>query len=162
MTAAPAPPPAPPSSLFRAQAQPDLAKERASIVICHSLPTNWVGAAWAGEPCPPDARQHGYVYLVGRTMFETDRLPEGFVPRCNAMNEVWVPSEFSRGVFAASGVDPRKLRVVPEGVNTTFFDPERYRPARLPVGDIVFGSPKDRSAGARLHACARVLWGDGA
>jgi hypothetical protein len=64
------------------QAQPDKqGKERASIIICHSLPTNWVGAAWAGEPCPPDARDHGYVYLVGRTMFETDRLPEAFVPR---------------------------------------------------------------------------------
>ncbi len=68
--------------LLAPQAQPDQqGRERASIIICHSLPTNWVGAAWAGEPCPPDAREHGYVYLVGRTMFETDRLPEAFVPR---------------------------------------------------------------------------------
>ena len=43
----------------------------------------------------------------------------------NAMNEVWVPSEWQRGTFAASGVEPSKIRVVPEGVNTTLFDPAR-------------------------------------
>lgn len=40
------------------------------------------------------------------------------------MHEVWVPSEWQRDTFVASGVEADKIRVVPEGVNTT---------VRLPV-----------------------------
>ncbi len=32
-----------------------------------------------------------------------------------------MPSSWARDVFAASGVDPAKLVVVPEGVNTTWW-----------------------------------------
>jgi glycosyltransferase involved in cell wall biosynthesis len=60
---------------------------------------------------------------VGRTMFGTDRVPDGWSERCNAMDEVWVPSEFNRETFAAAGVDPRKLRVLPAGVDTQVFRP---------------------------------------
>ncbi len=31
---------------------------------------------------------YGWAYSVARTMFETDRIPLFFVPRCNALNEV--------------------------------------------------------------------------
>lgn len=34
--------------------------------------------------------------------------------RLNAMNEIWVPSEWQRESFAASGIAADKLRVVPE------------------------------------------------
>lgn len=53
---------------------------RPAIVICHSLPTNWVMPEPIGngaDQCPPDATAHGYVYLVGRTMTETDRCVGG-------------------------------------------------------------------------------------
>jgi hypothetical protein len=33
---------------------------------------------------------------------------------CNAMNEVWVPSEWQKETFVASGVEASKIRVVPE------------------------------------------------
>jgi glycosyltransferase involved in cell wall biosynthesis len=66
---------------------------------------------------------------VGRTMFGTDRIPDGWCERCNAMDEVWVPSEFNRETFVAAGVDPRKLRVLHAGVDT-----EVFRPGLLPLG----------------------------
>uniref|UniRef100_A0A383WC78 Glycosyl transferase family 1 domain-containing protein n=1 Tax=Tetradesmus obliquus TaxID=3088 RepID=A0A383WC78_TETOB len=119
--------------------------QRAAVVVCHSVPTNWQfpDPAWAaGAPCPPNPREFGWVYAVGRTMFETDRLPAAFVPRLNAMNEIWVPSEWQRESFAASGIAADKLRVVPEGVNTTWFDPAQHTP--LPLEDkaqLVFGQP---------------------
>lgn len=47
------------------------------------------------------------------TMFETDRLPEGWAASLNAMDEVWVPSHFNRATFARSGVVESKLHVVP-------------------------------------------------
>jgi glycosyltransferase involved in cell wall biosynthesis len=60
---------------------------------------------------------------VGYTVFETDRLPRGWVPRCNMMDEVWVPSSFCVDRFAAAGVNNAKLHVIPHGVAV-----ERYRP----------------------------------
>lgn len=80
------------------------------------------------------------MYSIGRTMFETDRLPAVFVPRLNAMNEIWVPSQWQKDSFIASGVIPEKLVVVPEGVNTTLYDPEQYTPLDLEnVAQLVFG-----------------------
>jgi glycosyltransferase involved in cell wall biosynthesis len=60
---------------------------------------------------------------IGRTTFETDRLPAGWVERCNALDEVWVPSEFNRETFQHSGVEAHRLRVMPEGVDTRLFCP---------------------------------------
>jgi len=60
---------------------------------------------------------------VGRTAFGTDRIPDGWAERCNAMDEVWVPSEFNRQTFAAAGVQVEKLRVMHTGVDTWLFRP---------------------------------------
>lgn len=60
---------------------------------------------------------------VGRTMFETDRIPADWVEPANRMDEVWVPTEHSREAFAASGVDPERLAVVPEPFELDLLDP---------------------------------------
>jgi glycosyltransferase involved in cell wall biosynthesis len=62
-------------------------------------------------------------WRVGHTMFETDSLPDGWADWANAMDEVWVPSEFNRETFARAGVAERRLRVVPLGVDTSLFRP---------------------------------------
>ena len=48
--------------------------------------------------CPPHNAgiQRGDMYTVGRTMFETDRLTGEHAARCNAMDEVWVPTAFHK------------------------------------------------------------------
>lgn len=46
----------------------------------------------------PGARNIGY------TMFESDRVPTQWVAQCNLMDALWVPAEWVRDVFAASGV----------------------------------------------------------
>jgi len=58
-------------------------------------------------------------------MFETDRLTIGHAQRCNAMDEIWVPTAFHVETFASSGVDRRKLFVIPEPVDVEFFSPAR-------------------------------------
>ncbi|MEW5761980.1 MAG: glycosyltransferase [Bacillota bacterium] len=60
---------------------------------------------------------------IGRTMFETDRIPAEWVEKCNGMDEVWVPSHFNLETFNASGVKPEKLRVVPGGIDVELFNP---------------------------------------
>jgi len=101
------------------------------IAICHATPDVWHkdGAfGWGiSNPCPPNDGR----YAVGRTMYETDRVPGGWVPRINRMSEVWVPSEFAVGQFVESGVDKDRIVVVPEAVDTALFDPANHEPMDL-------------------------------
>ncbi|MGH9435745.1 MAG: glycosyltransferase [Terriglobia bacterium] len=60
---------------------------------------------------------------IGRTMYETDRIPDSFRDPCNAMDEVWVPSRLNMETFVAGGVNPGKLRFVPGGIDTALFRP---------------------------------------
>jgi glycosyltransferase involved in cell wall biosynthesis len=62
-------------------------------------------------------------HTVGRTTFETDRIPEGWRERCNALDEIWVPSHFNLETFARAGVAEHKLHVLQEGVDTEHFRP---------------------------------------
>lgn len=61
---------------------------------------------------------------VGRAAFATDRIPDGWADRCKAMDEVWVPTEFHREIFAACGIDSRKVRVLHTGIDTRLFRPD--------------------------------------
>jgi len=69
--------------------------------------------------------------VVGRTMFETDSLPAGWVEKCNAMDEIWVPSYFNYKVFLRAGVDEKRLRWMQEGEDTELFHP-RNVPFKIP------------------------------
>lgn len=68
---------------------------------------------------------------IGFTMLECDRIPYSWVLKCNSMDEVWVPSSFNRVTFAQSGVDERKLMVMPLGVDEARFFPSA-QPLDLP------------------------------
>jgi len=61
---------------------------------------------------------------VGRTMYETDSIPDGWTESCEAMDEIWVPSTFNCETFARAGVTPEKLHALPEGVDTTAYHPD--------------------------------------
>ncbi len=62
---------------------------------------------------PAFVRDPNASIVIGRTMFETDRLPVEYVRACNMMDYIWVPSEFNRATFARSGVAREKLVVIP-------------------------------------------------
>lgn len=76
--------------------------------------------------------QTGARHLVGRTMFETDGLPPLWVHNCNRVHEVWVPSHFNVETFRRAGVEPSKLYLMPEGIETDRFRPG-VEPLPLPV-----------------------------
>jgi glycosyltransferase involved in cell wall biosynthesis len=103
---------------------PELPAPGPLVSVCHSEPGAWAVSAalpplYRTQLCPLP----GSVYRIGRTMFETDRLPEGWAARLNGMDEVWVPTQWSRRVFLDHGVEPARLHVVPEAVDTAFFRP---------------------------------------
>jgi len=97
-----------------------------AVCVCHSEPGAWhlppaLPRAYATAVCPPPA---GCAARVARTMFETDRLPSGWLPRLLAMDAVWVPSRFTADVFASAGLPRGKLRLLGEAVDADFFSPE--------------------------------------
>ncbi len=63
----------------------------------------------------------GISNIVAVTMFETDRLPDGWAAECNAADEVWVPCQFNMDSFAKGGVDPDKLRKLHLGIEAAPF-----------------------------------------
>lgn len=66
-------------------------------------------------------------YCIGRTMFESDGVPEDWVSKCNQMDEIWVPSEITLQSFRDAGVKVPLVKI-PEGVDT-----ERFRPGLEPL-----------------------------
>ena len=94
---------------------------RTSIVICHSEPGAWNPSSWSHVNCPPAYETS--LYTIGRTMFETDRIPTGWAKRLNKMDEIWVPSQFHLGTFTKDGPLDTKLNVLGEPVDTDFFNP---------------------------------------
>jgi len=106
---------------------------RSTIDICHSEPGAWSVPTpmYPTSTCPSQDR----LYAVGRTMFETDRLPDGWSRRLKAMDEVWVPSAFHEKIFHDAGVARENIHVIPEAVDTKIFDPSKASPHRLLAKD---------------------------
>lgn len=101
-----------------------------TIVICHSEPGAWYPPLFQTLPCPPNG--YGNVMtVIGRTMFETDRLNHEHVRRCNQMDFVWVPTEFHVSTFVKSGVDPKKVVKIIQPIDIKFFDPSKYTALNL-------------------------------
>jgi len=65
---------------------------------------------------------------VGRTTFETDRIPDSWLDRCNAFDEIWVPSHFNLETFSNAGIPRHRLQILQEGIDT-----EHFRPGMEPL-----------------------------
>jgi FkbM family methyltransferase len=97
-------------------------------VSCYT-PADWQGASVFDER----RKAHpGFQAYVGLSMFETDRLPDGWAAACAALDEVWVPSRHSRDLFEQAGVPGHKLQVLPVGIDAERYDPARIEPLPIP------------------------------
>lgn len=76
---------------------------------------NWVGSYVRRRP--------EFRVNIARTTFETDRIPDSWVPALNSFDEVWVQSTFNKSTFVSSGVRV-PIRLIPN-----FFDTDRYSPS---------------------------------
>ncbi|MEF3307189.1 glycosyltransferase [Paenibacillus sp. GYB003] len=75
---------------------------------------NWVGSYVRRRP--------EFRVNIARTTFETDRIPDSWVPELNSFDEVWVQSTFNKTTFINSGVNV-PIRLIPN-----FFDTDRFTP----------------------------------
>ncbi|KAG0495040.1 hypothetical protein HPP92_006034 [Vanilla planifolia] len=114
-------------------------RSRDTIVICHSEPGAWYPPLYETISCPPSGYKSAAI-VVGRTMFETDRLTPEHVRRCNHMDEIWVPTEFHVSTFVGSGVDPSKIVKIVQPVDIEFFDPAKHEAMALPGQELVLRS----------------------
>lgn len=111
-----------------------------TVVVCHSEPGAWYPPLFQTLPCPPTGYDK-FKVVVGRTMFETDRVNAEHVKRCNRMDFVWVPTDFHVSTFRKSGVDPLKVRKIIQPVDLSFFDPFKIDQLELDaVSSLVLGS----------------------
>eukprot|EP00887_Chlorella_sp_A99_P006237 scaffold3.g6237.t1 len=141
-------PPATQGALLRMATQPVHKRPDAAVIICHSEPGAWSvpTALYRTSRCPPEPVD-SVPYAVGRTMFESDRISHEHARRMNAMDEVWVPTDWQREVFAEWGVQRNKLQVIPEAVDSAAFNPAKVQPLPLPIGRLVFGLPRAKHGG---------------
>ncbi|XP_010067122.1 uncharacterized protein LOC104454087 [Eucalyptus grandis] len=110
-----------------------------TIVVCHSEPGAWYPPLFQTLPCPPSGYGE-YLSVIGRTMFESDRVNPEHAKRCNRMDQVWVPTDFHVGTFVDSGVDPSKVVKVVQPIDVEFFDQAKYEPLDLgSFGNLVLG-----------------------
>jgi glycosyltransferase involved in cell wall biosynthesis len=90
-------------------------------VVLHKRP----GRDFVLPPSRRRARRGAADLVIGRMMTESAKLPLRESRQAEQVDEVWVPTEWHRGVFQHAGVDPVKIRVMPEPVDTVFFDPKK-------------------------------------
>ncbi len=74
-----------------------------------------------GDPQAFHADPHAR-YVIGRAMYETDRIPPSWLDSLKVLDEVWVPARFNVETFRASGLEIPIYRV-PEGIDTDQFRP---------------------------------------
>ncbi len=100
------------------------------VYVCHYTPTGWDGCDIFRRRRDEHPGMRAY---VGLTVFETDRLPRGWREACDAMDEIWVPSEFNRETFSRSGVPADRVQVIPVGIDASRYDPATVTP--LPIAE---------------------------
>ena len=113
----------------KADIHPDIYNEISSLLHKDVGPYP-VGVVHYEPELFPSVKFTGVLKKIGYTIFETDRIPRHWIKYCNQMDELWVPSRFNMETFARSGVKPEKIRLVPIGVDTSFFKP---RQEKLPI-----------------------------
>lgn len=64
----------------------------------------------------------GVAKVIGVTIFEGDSIPFDWVNHCGLVDELWLPTDFNIKSFTASGVDVSRIKKVPLGVDTNFWD----------------------------------------
>lgn len=60
---------------------------------------------------------------IAYNVWESTRQPEGFFDKLKEFDELWVPSEWQKQCSIEQGYDPDKIKVIPEGVDSSVFYP---------------------------------------
>lgn len=70
-------------------------------------------------------------YKIGHCEFEGEEWPKSWVPYCNMMDEVWVPTKWDRQKAIKAGVN-KPIYVIYQGVDPDYFHPD-IAPMRIEI-----------------------------
>lgn len=65
-------------------------------------------------------------YHIGHLFWETDRLPKGWIEKCNLMDEIWTGTQLNANTITNSGVKV-PVKVIPEAIDTEIPDVKPYK-----------------------------------
>lgn len=108
--------------------------------------------------------EHHYFYQnysgpkIAYTVWEATKYPNNFLEKLKEFDQVWVPSEWQAKITAEQGIDPNKIKIVPEGVDTETFKPENKAPEG-PFRFLLFGRWDDRKATKEIIQCFKEVFG---
>jgi glycosyltransferase involved in cell wall biosynthesis len=68
---------------------------------------------------------------IAYTVWESTHLPDDWIEPLRCCDYVWTASQWGAEVFVQNGLDPARVAVVPEGVDTTLFYPEQQPHGQL-------------------------------
>lgn len=98
-------------------------------------------------------------YHIAYTPFETDGIPIQWLLPLRGMDEIWVPSNYNRIAYINYGISPEKIRVIPHGVDSTFFNPD-VLPLKYSRGKFNFGSVFDWTERKNPKALIRAYYNE--
>ncbi|TSA55927.1 MAG: glycosyltransferase [Planctomycetaceae bacterium] len=75
---------------------------------------------------------------IGYTVWESTLVPKDWINQLRQLDQVWVPSSWGREVFVGNGIPEDCIQVVPEGVDTSIFNPDITKFDELDNGKFKF------------------------
>lgn len=97
------------------------------------------GATWIRHMWPPHFSGSEVERLILIQPWEWGAIPEAWVqPMREQVSELWVPSSFCQEVYVANDIPSEKVRVIPNGVDESFFEDDGRRANLPPDGAFKF------------------------
>jgi glycosyltransferase involved in cell wall biosynthesis len=108
---------------------------------------------------PMNIHEHFRGHNVQWTVFESTRIPSLLMNVLPQADSVWVPSTWGQQTLVAHGIDPDRVAVVPEGVDTDQFHPYA-RPSNLgrPFRFLFVGKYEQRKSGNEVIQAFARAW----
>jgi autotransporter strand-loop-strand O-heptosyltransferase len=93
-------------------------------------------------------------------VWESTKCYEPFFQKLKEYDQIWVPSKWQASCTIAQGADPSKVKVVPEGVDSSIFFPENIKCPSDKFRFLVFGRWDNRKSTIEIIRAFKNIFGD--
>ena len=97
---------------------------------------------------------------IAYTVWESTIYPELFFNKLKEYDQVWVPSKWQAEITAKQGIESNKIKIIPEGVNTSLFYPEDLKYEDDKFRFLIFGRWDDRKSIRELIEAFKNVFGE--
>lgn len=97
---------------------------------------------------------------IGYTVWESTRYYKFFFDKLKEYDQVWVPTSWQAKVTEDQGMDGSKIKVVPEGVDSSIFYPEQLKMPNDKFRFLVFGRWDSRKSTVEIIRAFKNLFGN--